>query len=206
MALIDHWFGDYFMKSIFAALAAVLAASFVAPAAQAQSLTSDYNFELRGGLYGHSIDEPGSSSTFGFFNLTRIQDANVELLFHSPDNDVFRSLGSPRPTVGATLNFGGLESMAYAGLTWHANLFDSPVFIEGQFGGAALFNADLHGAVYPRRSVGCNVMFHEAVSLGYDITPQANVMFTVEHASHAYLCGDDNRGLTNMGVRLGMKF
>lgn len=194
------------MKKLQVALIAL--AMFVAPAvAQAQEFMGNYNFELRGGLFAHSVDEPDSpDKTLGFFNLTRIQDANVELLFKSPDADIFRWIGSPRPTVGATFNFGGLESMAYAGLTWHAKLFDSPVFIEGQFGGAALFNADLHNAIYPRRSVGCNVMFHESVSLGYDVTEQANVMLTVEHASHAYLCGDDNRGLTNIGVRFGMKF
>ena len=133
-----------------------------------------------------------------------IQDANVELLF--TPLDALYWLGSPRPHVGATINFGGLESMAYASLTWRANIFDSPVFIEGAFG-AAIHNGSTDGtAVAPARNLGCPVLFHEAASLGYDFTPSASVMLTIEHASHAGLCGANNRGLTNLGVRFGFKF
>lgn len=185
---------------------ALVSALLAAGGAQAQSSVDAYDFELRGGSMAHSVDDPDSpDAVFNFLDVTRVEDVNVELLFRSPDNDIFRAIGSPRPHVGATLNFGGLESMVYGGLTWRAHLFDSPVFVEGSFGGAFV-DGDLHNAVYPRRSIGCNVMFHESASLGYDITEQASVMMTVEHASHAYLCGDDNRGLTNLGVRFGYKF
>lgn len=193
------------------ALGVVISASvFGISAAWAQELGAQelgaQNFgvsEIRGGVMAHSVDEHTGNSTFGFLNLTRIQDANVELLFTPFEGTEW--LGSPRPTIGATLNFGGLESQAYAGLTWHAQLFDTPVFVEGLFG-AAVHNGQLHNAVYPARSLGCPVLFHEAASLGYNISDNSDVMLTVEHSSHAGLCGDDNRGLTNLGVRFGFKF
>jgi lipid A 3-O-deacylase len=161
--------------------------------------------EVRGGIMAHSVDQPGPNDTFGFLDLTRIQDANVELLFTPPDWSAWGWIGSPRPMVGTTVNFGGLESMAYAGLTWHANLFNTPLFVEGSFGGA-ITNGASHGAVDPARNLGCPVLFHESASIGYDITDNADVMLTAEHASHAGLCGDDNRGLSNIGVRVGFKF
>jgi hypothetical protein len=162
--------------------------------------------ELRGGIMAHSVDEVGPVNIFGVGSFGRIEDFNVELLFSPPDADFWRVIGNPRPHIGATLNFGGLESMAYAGLTWHVPLFDTPVFIEGGLG-AAISNGALTGAVAPARNLGCPVMFHEQASLGYQITNNASVMLTFEHASHAGLCGSaNNRGLTNLGVRLGWTF
>ena len=116
--------------------------------------------EIRGGIFAHSIDEPGTVTFFGNGNLERIQDLNVELLFTPPDADFWRIIGNPRPHVGATVNFGGLESMAYAGLTWRLPVFDTGIFIEGGLGGAVT-NGTLSGAVYPARSLGCPLQFHE---------------------------------------------
>jgi hypothetical protein len=114
---------------------AAMALVFASSGARAQPIDTSYDFELRGGVLAHSVDEPGDDSTMGIFNMTRLQDANVELLFKSPDLDAFRWIGSPRPHVGATVNFDGLESMAYFGLTWRAQVFDTPLFVEGSFGG-----------------------------------------------------------------------
>ena len=182
-------------------LGLVLAATLLgASVARAQDMGFS---ELRGGIMAHSVDDSSGTTTFGFLNLTRVQDANVELLFKPFDG--LGWLGSPRPTVGATVNFGGLESQVYAGLTWHAQVFNTPFFVEGMFGAAAT-NGQFHNAVYPARSLGCPILFHEAASVGYDLTENADIMLTLEHASHAGLCGSDNRGLTDLGVRVGFKF
>lgn len=157
--------------------------------------------ELRGGIMAHSTDETGPGGTF--WNLTRIQDANVELLF--TPLDIWTGWGEIRPHVGATVNFSGLESMAYAGLSWKVNLFDSPVFLEGAFG-AAVHNGAFSGAAAPARDLGCALLFREAANIGVDINESASVMLTLEHASHAGLCGPLNRGLTNLGIRVGVKF
>jgi hypothetical protein len=163
--------------------------------AQAQALVPD---EIRGGVFAHSVDE-------SVFDASRIEDANVELLFAIPSLDAITNLGQLRPHVGATLNFGGLESMVYAGMSWTIPIPQTPLFVEGSFGGA-IHNGAVTGAAAPARDLGCRVLFRESVSLGAMITDQASIMATIEHASHASMCSGQNRGLTNAGVRIGWKF
>lgn len=172
---------------------------FVQPA-----LSQDFGVsELRGGIFAHSVDEPGNF--FGLFDTQRLEDVNVELLFDTPGLTEWVTLGEVRPHVGGTFNFGGLESMVYAGVTWTVPLFDTPVFLEGTFGGA-VHNGNVAGnAVYPARDLGCSVLFRESASIGVQVSEQASIMATIEHASNANLC-DGNRGLTNMGIRLGYRF
>lgn len=161
--------------------------------------------ELRGGIMAHSVDWVGPVNIFGVGDFSRIQDANVELLFTPPDADFWRFIGNPRPHIGATVNFAGLESEVYAGLTWHVPVFETGIFIEGGLGGL-VHNGVLAGAIPPARSQGCRFLFHEMASIGYQFTPNANVMLTVEHGSHAGLCGPNNQGITNLGVRFGWSF
>jgi hypothetical protein len=156
--------------------------------------------ELRGGVMAHSIDQPGPNGSPPDFS--RIEDLNVELVFTPIAADEL--FGSLRPNFGATVNFGGLESMAYAGLTWHLPVLSTPLFVEAGFG-AAIHDGALRGAVAPARDLGCSVLFHEQLSVGYELGASASVMLTAEHASSADLCLP-NRGLTNVGVRLGWKF
>jgi hypothetical protein len=164
--------------------------------AQAQLLG---DLEVRGGVFAHSVDE-------AMFDASRIEDVNVELLLGLPLVDQMTGPAVMlRPHVGATINTEDLESMVYAGATLTVPLFGLPLFVEGSFGGA-IHNGDLDNAVFPARDLGCSVLFRESASLGVQITEAASVMATVEHASHAGLCGDDNRGLTNFGVRVGYKF
>lgn len=177
----------------------ILALALMLPAAQAEEFGVE---SLRFGALYHSIDEPGPGGAL--LNFTRLQDVQVELLFTSPDNDFFRFIGSPMPSVGATLNLGGLESMAHAGLTWQANIFDTPFFVEGTLG-AAVHNGALTGAAYPARSLGCQVLFYESASLGYQVNENFDIMVTWEHASSAKICAP-NRGLTNIGLKLGYNF
>lgn len=158
--------------------------------------------EVRGGIFAHSVDEPGAF--FGVFNTSRVQDVNVELLFDVPSLTEWVSWGEVRPHLGATVNFGGLESMVYAGVAWTVPVMDTPVFLEASFGGAVHNGATL-GATYPARNLGCSVLFRQSASVGVMLTENASIMATIDHASNANLCAD-NRGLTNMGVRLGWKF
>lgn len=201
------WLGAHVvMKRFLLRLAMVAAAMFGAGAAQAQGEGSAFGIdEVRGGLFFHSVDHAPPGSFLGFLDTTRLHDANVELLFTPFDLGDFNWIGEIRPHLGATLNFGGLESQVYAGLSWTWHIFDGPVFIEGTFGGA-LHNGASSGAVYPARNLGCPTLFRESASIGVDITEQASVMLTVEHSSHAGLCGQQNGGITNLGMRAGWKF
>ncbi len=195
------------MRKWLVALLVLAAVSMSAGGALAQVYTPEAFAisELRGGIMAHSVDETGAVNIAGVGNFGRIQDFNVELLFTPPTVDFWRLIGNPRPHIGATVNLGGLESMAYLGLTWRLPVFDTPIFIEGGFGGA-VNNGTLSGAVFPARDLGCHVMFHEQASIGYQITANASAMLTFEHSSHAGLCGPNNRGLTNVGVRFGWTF
>ncbi len=160
--------------------------------------------EVRGGLFFHSVDHAPADSFLGFLDTRRLEDANIELLF-TPLDFGPGWIGELRPHVGATVNFGGLESQVYAGLSWTWHVFDGPVFVEGSFG-AALHSGASDGVSYPARNLGCPALFRESLSLGYDLTEQASVMATFEHSSHAGLCGEHNEGITNLGVRVGWSF
>lgn len=188
------------MRNFISTFIAVAATLLVSQSVLAQDVGVS---EVRGGIFAHSVDEPGNF--FGVFNTNRIQDLNVELLFDTPGLTEWVTLGEVRPHIGATLNTGGLESMVYAGVSWTVPVFDSPVFVEGTFGGVVHNGSVNGGAVMPARDLGCSVMFRESVSLGVQVTEQASIMATVEHASNANLC-NGNRGLTNMGIRFGYKF
>ncbi len=158
--------------------------------------------EFRAGILAQSIDEPGPD---GFFiNLARIEDISFEILFLSPDMDVFRWLGSPRPNMGITINLGGLESMAFLGLTWQVPVLDGSFYLEGTLGGAVQ-NGILSGASYPARNLGCSVLFYEAAGIGANVFDSMTATLVLEHASSANLCMP-NQGLTNLGIRIGYKF
>lgn len=168
------------------------------------ALAQDFGVsEIRGGIFSHSVDEPGSF--LGMLNAERVHDINVELLFDAPSLTEWVTLGELRPHIGATLSLGGLENMVYAGASWTVPLFDSPVFVEVAFGGAVHTGNNIGPTPMPARSLGCSLLFHEAASIGVQLTENASIMATIEHASNANLCLD-NRGLTNMGIRLGWKF
>ena len=178
-------------------LLSILMLAFAAGGAKAQDMSTPIWWvdELRGGIFGHSVDNagPGSNPWFGVLDMTRGVDANVELLFTPFDLGQFNWLGEFRPHVGASINMNGLESMAYAGLSWTWHVFDSPVFIEGTFGGS--INNWNPANTHPQaRNLGCNALFRESASVGVDLSENANVMLTVEHASNAGLAPPATRG------------
>jgi hypothetical protein len=152
--------------------------------------------EVRLGAFAHDPWSPEKGSV----------DLNGEIL--TPK--LFRTVDPtwewlvPRFHLGGTANFNGRTSHAYAGLTWTYDI-TSAFFIEGSLGGSA--NDGETGRVVPpdHSALGCHVMFRESASLGYRITSSVSVMGSVEHISNAGLC-DQNRGLTNVGLRLGYSF
>jgi len=179
-----------------------LAGLVVAPLSKATWAQEFWLSEVRAGVLAHSIDEPGPGGAGA--NFTRWEDISFEVLFHSPQVDAFRWIGSPRPSIGANLNLGGRESLVRAGLTWHLPIMETGLFLEGTFG-AALHNGLAAGAVPPARDLGCSLLFYESAAIGYEVTDRFNVVLSIEHASNANLCAA-NRGLTNAGVKFGYKF
>ena len=139
----------------------------------------------------------------------RKNSANLtgEILFAKPftASDLFTSYFIPRPHVGGSLNFDGETSFGYAGLTWTIDITPR-FFVEGSLGGAfhdgntkASFLSQDHQAL------GCSPLFRESGSVGVRLSANWSVMATIEHLSNAGACSD-NRGLTNVGARVGYSF
>ena len=148
--------------------------------------------ELRVGGFVHDPWSPESGGV----------DLNLEVLFKKPwgtDADWWW----PRPHVGATINFEGKTSVVYGGVSWQYQVTNW-MFLEATFGGGAN-NGETDNRDPDMNALGCNVLFRESASIGFDITESWRIMGTVEHSSNAGLC-DYNRGLTNAGVRVGYKF
>lgn len=133
-------------------------------------------------------------------------NVNAELVFAPFGFDRASAWGwlTPRLHVGATLNTIGATSAAYVGFTWTKDL-TANLFVEAALGGAT-HNGSTGSATDPGRiAMGCRFVFHEAASIGLRVSPAWSVMATVEHFSNAGLC-ERNRGLTNLGVRVGYAF
>ncbi|HST93901.1 MAG TPA: acyloxyacyl hydrolase [Microvirga sp.] len=152
--------------------------------------------------FGLSAQDPwGSEGRDGSANLTS------ELLFAKPftASDLFTSYFIPRPHVGGSLNFDGMTSFAYAGLTWTVDVTPS-VFVEGSLGGAVHRGKDHPGnALDQHQALGCSPLFRESGSVGVRLSANWSLMATVEHLSNAGSCSA-NRGLTNIGARVGYSF
>ena len=151
---------------------------------------------------GFSAQDPSGAES-GSANLTG------EILFAKPFTpaDLFTSYFIPRPHIGGSLNFDHKTSFAYAGLTWTVDITQR-IFVEASFGGAVHNgNTQSNPALIPvdRSALGCSPLFRESGSLGYRLTPNWSVMATIEHLSNAGGCSQ-NRGLTNVGARLGYSF
>jgi len=160
--------------------------------------------EVRLGPMFHGL-EANSTSLLDPFGTGQLEDVSFELLWRTPDLDAFYWLGSPRPAVGGTINFGGREQMIHAGLNWHLPIFQTPFFLEGGLGLAAI-TGYTHDAPPGFRNLGCHTTGYFQGSIGANIGENWTAMLTVEHSSHAWICDPENSGLNAMGVRIGYKF
>jgi Lipid A 3-O-deacylase (PagL). len=191
--------------------ALVLAASIVASAAYAADLptrtapavftpmsqpTPSILSEVRFGVTAHDPFSPEKGSV----------DINGEVLFSKffrSDNAIIDLL-IPRLHVGGSVNTAGKTSYAYAGFTWNYDI-TKEIFVEATFGGA-FHNGETGDFVQKHRnSLGCSPLFRESAAIGYRLTDNWSIMATVDHMSNAGLC-DQNRGLTNVGAKIGYTF
>nr|WP_246717562.1 acyloxyacyl hydrolase [Microvirga flocculans] len=178
----------------------VLGSDFKRPA-NASPLPSQSGFlsEFRFGL---SAQDPwGVEGRDGSANLTG------EILFAKPftASDLFTSYFIPRPHIGGSLNFDDRTSFAYAGLSWTVDVTPN-IFVEGSFGGAIHNGKDSSHPFSDRQAVGCSPLFRESGSVGVRLSANWSLMATIEHLSDGGTCSDENRGLTNIGARVGYTF
>ncbi len=151
--------------------------------------------EVRVGAFKQAIDNAQGEGTAAL---------NLEVLGGrfggGYENSILDFFLTPRPHIGTTIAFGKTDEF-YFGVTWDAKLIGSS-FFEASFGGA-VHDGPLHEL--NEASYGCHVNFRESASLGFAITADWRLMATLDHMSNGGLCAN-NRGLTNAGVRLGIKF
>jgi cob(I)alamin adenosyltransferase len=151
--------------------------------------------EVRGGIFKQAVDDAPHEGGPAL---------NLEVLFGrlpgGYENKVLDFFLTPRPHVGTTIAFGKTDEF-YFGATWDVKLFDR-AFFEATFGGAA-HDGPLNTP--GEASYGCTMNFRESASLGFALSQDWRLLFTVDHMSQAGLC-QPNRGLTNAGVRLGYKW
>ena len=109
----------------------------------------------------------------------------------------------PRLNLGGMINTGGKTSYAFGGFVWRIPIY-GPIFFEGELGGA--INDGVRHPTYNRVDLGCTQTFRESGGFGVQFNPNWDVIFSVEHISHASFCGKTNPGITDFGVRVGYKF
>ena len=135
-------------------------------------------------------------------------DVNVEVLFPSPA--FLHVLGTPRPHLGVAVNTAGQTDYGYLGLTWSGrpwrDLLPLPeaLFVAGSLGGG-LHDGQLTSGPPDRKILGSRLLFRESVEGGYQLTSVLSVSVLLDHLSNAGLASH-NQGLTNLGMRVGVRF
>lgn len=150
----------------------------------------------------HPEDEQFGVGAELFFSPVNI---DFLALFEGQSNFFLDGLLNPRPHVGVMANFADDgTSYAYTGLTWQYEL-GSTFFLETGFG-FGVHNGEKESITRERARLGSQVLFHESLGLGANISEDMTLVLAVEHLSHASLFDSNNRGLSNVSLRLGKKF
>ncbi len=167
--------------------------------------------EIRIGFLMHDYGPFSSSEEDGI-------DGNIEMLF-APQN-TFSFISSPRPQVGISYNSAGDTSYAYGGLYWEWS------FWREWFAGISLAGMLHDGHLVgdkggkSRKSLGCRILFREAINIGYRFKKHHAIMAHFDHNSNASLCKKNtrdgsaegrhtvvlNEGLESLGIRYGYLF
>ncbi|HZB90765.1 MAG TPA: acyloxyacyl hydrolase [Stellaceae bacterium] len=157
--------------------------------------------EVKGGLLAHDVGFLGHHVEGG-------ADFVGEVLFTSPS--FLSIIGSPRPTLGGSVNTAGHTDYAYFDMTWTATVW-RPMVNEGDgvylggFLGGAVHDGNLNVQEDGNKALGTRALYHLGVEAGYHITPVYSVELYFSHLSNAD-ASSHNPGLNNIGVRLGYKF
>jgi hypothetical protein len=117
--------------------------------------------------------------------------------------DWTEQLARPRFNIGTSVGVNGEATQVFSGLDWKVN-FTRKAFIEAGFGGVVHNGRTAEKGDGP--GLGCNLLFHEYVGLGFDFSEHWDAVAQVAHSSHANLCSGPNDGMTRAGVQIGYKF
>ena len=162
--------------------------------------------EIKLGLLKHSV--PISTST----PKEKGVDANFEVLFTSPP--ILKVIGAPKPHLGASINGSKNDTdQVYSGLTWSWLPFKN-IFVDASLG-LSIHNGvrdvetkpgytdPLDGRV---REFGCDWLFRESIEAGIVLQDIHRISLMWDHISHGGICGGENEGMDNLGLRYGYLF
>ncbi|MDR3471807.1 MAG: acyloxyacyl hydrolase [Devosia sp.] len=139
------------------------------------------------------------------FGKARFDAMEFDVYFKTPFPDALRWIGSPRPSIGGDINFGGYESMIHAGLDWHLPLGSTPFYLEVG-GGVGLHTGYLDNAPAGFHNLGCPVLLHWKAGAGVNLTDNTTLTLDWSHMSNIVFKCTPNNGLNDVGLTIGWKF
>lgn len=163
----------------------------------AQAASPDDSPIIAIGVLGHDQGPASDHNEHGI-------DLNLEVQF--APLDFWRT---PRPHLGATINFIGDTSVAYAGLTFPIYRYRNWL-LDGAISAVAHdgpLHKDREGC---RRDSDCGygvrVMPRLGLELGYRLNEKSAVSLFYDHMSHYWIIDDENEGLEHAGLRYLFSF
>ena len=137
------------------------------------------------------------------FNKARLDSTEFDVLFKSPD--IFKWIGSPRPSIGGIVNLQGYESLVHAGIDYHIPIGSSPFYAEVG-GGVGIHTGYLDNAPAGYHNLGCPVLLHWKAGLGVNLTDHVTATLDWQHMSNIVFRCHPNDGLNDIGLVIGWKF
>jgi lipid A 3-O-deacylase len=175
-------------------------ADLVTPQFTSPTLASDSarHWEARFGVFAHGLGgrEKGTVDLDGEVASPRLFGGHTG----------FWSWFIPRLHLGGLVNLSERTSFAYTGLLWTAD-FTERTFFE-IFVGPSVHNGFKDFQPPNMQALGCYVLVHSGVSLGYRLSERWSVLATYQHLSNASSLSHchRNEGLDNLGIRLSYLF
>ena len=131
-------------------------------------------------------------------------------------------VGSPSLHVLAAVNTDGGTNYAAVGLSWRFRLGDrfyvrpgiGVAIHDGDYNFPSPYAAGLTDAERQRRfrrgqtelDLGSRVLFEPEIALGYQASERVALELSWVHISHATLAGDQNPGISDVGLRLNYSY
>jgi lipid A 3-O-deacylase len=134
----------------------------------------------------------------------RLSNITAEAIFGGIDLDVFDIPGDLRPVLGASLSVNGTDSWAWAGVNYHVSMLE-PLFFEFTLGGV-VHNGYLDNPPAGRDAYGCRALIYASGGFGVKLSDSMTASLTLDHGSHARLCGTQNPGFNALSFKLGYIF
>jgi len=174
---------------------------------QAQNITYS---EVKLGILDHDVHFLGGKE--------RGVDINPEVIFGSPVADGMIANAPPwlhwalqaRPTLGGAINTAGDTDQLYFGGTWSWMLVSNIInpddgVVLGFFFGPGLNNGKIQSNTGGRKALGSNVLFREALDVGYQINLTWEISAYMDHISNGGLA-KENESINDVGIRIGYRF